>query len=183
LDIVLSALFWTVIALIVGYSVVRFLSDRIDFRLEGDGLRGSWWRRLLGWLRVLFHRWGSWSSGIQSRLAARAPLRAGTQALTGGLSFLSLRRLPPRALIRYFFLSAAQRAAQAGQPRRPAQTPREYQASLDEHFDDLEPDLAGLTDAFIRARYSPHRIERRDVDEVKPLWRRLKALLRRRRGP
>ncbi|HSJ53056.1 MAG TPA: DUF4129 domain-containing protein, partial [Anaerolineae bacterium] len=73
------------------------------------------------------------------------------------------------------------RAAQAGQPRRPAQTPYEYEASLGGQFPDLEPDLSGLTEAFVEARYSPEPVEPEDVDRVKPLWQRVKAALRRRR--
>jgi hypothetical protein len=181
LDIVLSSLFWTVISLIVGYSLIRFLVDRFELRLEADEPRTFWWTRLLGWLRVLFRRWRSRRRGVRDQRAARSALGDGARNIMGGLRFLSLRRLPPRALVRYFFLSTARRAAEAGQPRGPGQTPYEYQASLDEHFDGLEPDLAGLTSAFVRARYSPQPIESHDVDEVKPLWRRLKALLRRHR--
>ncbi len=90
--------------------------------------------------------------------------------------------MPPRELIRYFYLSTVKRAAQAGQARKSGQTPHEYQATLDERFPDLEPDLTGLTDAFVQARYSPHEVQKEDADAVKPLWQRIKALLRRRRA-
>ena len=93
-----------------------------------------------------------------------------------------MRRLEPRELVRYFYVSAARRAAQAGQPRRPAQTPYEYEASLGEHFPDLEPDLSGLTEAFVEARYGREPVEDEDVARVKPLWQRVTAALRRRRG-
>jgi hypothetical protein len=82
-------------------------------------------------------------------------------------------------LVRYFYLSAARRAAQAGGARSPGQTPYEYQAALDRRFPDLEPDLAGLTDAFVQARYSLDQIERAEAEAVKPLWQRIKAALRR----
>ena len=94
-----------------------------------------------------------------------------------------MRGLEPRELVRYFYVSTARRAAQAGQPRRPAQTPYEYEASLGEQFPDLEPDLAGLTDAFVEARYSRALVKPEDVNRVKPLWQRIKAALRRRRNP
>jgi hypothetical protein len=84
-------------------------------------------------------------------------------------------------MVRFFYLSAARRAARAGQPRRSGQTPYEYQDSLDERFPELEPDLEGLTGAFIQARYAPHPVEQEDVAAVKPLWERVKAALRRRR--
>jgi hypothetical protein len=84
-------------------------------------------------------------------------------------------------LIRYFYLSTTRRAAQAGQPRGESETPYEYQASLDQRYPDLEPDLEGLTDAFVQARYSAEPLAKEDATAVKPLWQRLKAVLRRRR--
>jgi hypothetical protein len=96
--------------------------------------------------------------------------------------FLSLRRLPPRELVRYFYLSAERRAAEAGRPRHRHQTPYEYEADLDESFPDLEDDLSGLTEAFVAARYDSRPLDKEDADAVKPLWQRIKAALRRRRS-
>jgi hypothetical protein len=93
----------------------------------------------------------------------------------------SLRGLSPREMVHYFYLSAERRAADAGQPRRPGQTPYEYRRSLDERFPELEPDLEGLTDAFVAARYSAEPVEQADAQEVKPLWQRIKVALRQRR--
>ena len=95
--------------------------------------------------------------------------------------FLSLRGLSPRELIRFFYVSVARRAGQAGTRRLPGQTPYEFRAELDRKFPDLEPDLEGLTDAFVAARYSPEPVEQEDAEAVKPLWQRVKAALRRRR--
>ncbi|HSJ55566.1 MAG TPA: DUF4129 domain-containing protein, partial [Anaerolineae bacterium] len=74
------------------------------------------------------------------------------------------------------------RAAQAGAPRRPGQTPYEYRQALDERFPDLEPDLEGLTEAFIVARYSRQTLEEEEAEAVRPLWQRIKAALRRKRA-
>jgi hypothetical protein len=89
--------------------------------------------------------------------------------------------LPPRELIRYFYLSTARRASQAGQSRAPGETPFEYRSTLDQQFPELEPDLEGLTDAFVEARYSQRPVRREDALAVKPLWQRIKAVLQRRR--
>jgi hypothetical protein len=83
--------------------------------------------------------------------------------------------------VRYFYLSAVRRAEQAGQARRPGQTPYEYQADLRERFSDLEPDLGDLTEGFVKARYSQHAVEREDAEAVKGPWQRIKAALRQRR--
>jgi hypothetical protein len=84
-------------------------------------------------------------------------------------------------MISYFYLSIARRAAQAGRARQPHQTPYEYQADLASHFPNLEPDLSGLTEAFVQARYDNRRLNSKDADAVKPLWQRIKSELRRRR--
>jgi hypothetical protein len=102
-------------------------------------------------------------------------------ALPGFFSLDWLRGLSPREWVRYFYLSAASRAARAGKPRKPAETPYEYREALRDQFPELEPDLSGLTEAFIEARYSQQPIEEDDLQAVKPLWQRIKAALRRRR--
>ena len=181
LEVVLSVLFWAVILVIVGYAFHRFVRDRFGLLAEEEGAEQTWWGRFLVWLRDLWRQWRTWRHEAQDRLARR---RAGRKkaSIAATLSrFLSLRRLPPRELVRYFYLSAAKRAAQAGQPRRPGQTPYEYQATLDGRFPDLEPDLTGLTDAFVQARYSHQPVHKEDAQAAKPLWQRIKAALRRRR--
>jgi hypothetical protein len=181
-DILLSVLFWAMILAIVGYALYRFLRDRLGLLAGEDAEQeGTLWGRFLAWLGALWARWLAWQHEVQVGLVRRRAERKEARSQPGALRrFFSLRRLPPRELVRYFYLSAARRAAQAGQPRLPGQTPYEYQASLDGRFPDLEPDLAGLTDAFVQARYSRRPVHREDAEAVKPLWQRIKAALRRR---
>jgi hypothetical protein len=177
LQIVLSALFWIILFAIAGYALIRFLRERLGV---GQG-SGRWWERLLAWLRGLWQQWHTWQQEAQTRLGQRRA--RGKRALPGlprPGRFMMLRRLSPRDLVRYFYLSALRRAAQAGQPRRPAQTPYEYRADLDGAFPELEPDLSGLTEAFIVARYSPQPVQPQEAQAVKPLWRRIKEALQRR---
>ena len=177
-----SAFFWTAMLIIVVYAMWRFFKDRFGTLSEGEGAERIWWHRLLLWLRDLWHKWLTWRHEIQVRLAqSRTKSQDKAPVTSRLLRFLSLRKLPARELVRYFYLSAAKRAAQAGQPRQPSQTPHEYQASLDHRFPDLEPDLAGLTDAFVEARYSHRPVQQEDAEAIKPLWQRIKAALRRRR--
>lgn len=186
LEAVGSALFWIILAAIVGYAGYRFFKDRLEKVDEEGADAGSWLARLLVWLRGTWRRWRQWQEEVRQERAQRRSDRVREREGPSRLSrFLSLRRLPPRELIRYFYLSTARRAEEAGQPRRRGQTPHEYQASLREQFPDLEPDLDGLTGAFVEARYSDHSIQKEDAEAVKPLWQRIKAALRRRRvgGP
>ena len=178
----LSALFWLLVLAIVGYALLRFFRDRAGLWGEEE-LAGTWWGHLLNWLRRLWRRWRAWGQETQMRLVRRRPPQERSRGGLGStFRFFFPGRLPPREMVRYFYLSVARRAAQAGQSRRASQTPFEYQATLDEHFPELEPDLAGLTETFVKARYSREPLERREAEAVKPLWRRIKAALRRRRA-
>jgi hypothetical protein len=182
LEVLASALFWATIVAILAYTVYRFARDRLDLLELGEGAELTWWGRLLTWLRALWRGWQGWGQGVARRLQVR---RARRRARGGGLAVrlrgFSLRGLSPRQMVRYFYLSAERRAADAGQPRRPGQTPYEYRQSLDERFPELEPDLEGLTDAFVAARYSARPVEKEDAQKVKPLWQRVKVALRQRR--
>ena len=181
LQTLLSALFWIVILAIVGYALFRFVRDRFSWSKEGA--KEGWRGRIAAWLRDLWQRWRTWRREVQTSLARRRAERRSVRLPAARRArFFSLRGLPPRELVRYFYLSTARRAAQAGQPRQSGQTPYEYQATLDGRFDDLEPDLSGLTEAFIEARYSPHPVQQEEIETVKPLWQRIKAALRRRRA-
>jgi hypothetical protein len=179
IQVLMSALFWILILGIVGYALLRFLQDRWGLLGKGQETAGSWWARFRAWLRALWHRWWAWGQEVGGKLIAlRADRQARLPLADRVARFFSLRGLAPRELVRYFYLSAERRAARAGQPRQPGQTPYEYRAALDGHFPDLEPDLSGLTDAFVLARYSPKPVEPEDAEAVKPLWQRIKAALR-----
>ncbi len=182
LEVLGSAIFWVVVLAILGYALVRFLRDRVGDPEEGESAEGTLWGRFRIWLSGLWQRLWAWRQGLRDELALRRAARGASTPLAGRLSRLfSPGRLPPREMVRFFYLSAARRAEQAGQPRRSGQTPYEYQDSLDEKFPELEPDLEGLTGAFIQARYAPRPVEQEDVSAVKPLWQRIKAALRRHR--
>jgi hypothetical protein len=183
LEALISAVFWVVILAILGYALFRFLRDRWGILSTEEAAEGTWWGRFLVWLRLMWQRFHAWRIGIQADLVRRRIQRREGESSVARLTRLfSLRRLSPAQLVRYFYVSIAKRAAQAGQPRRPGQTPYEFQLALDDRFPDLEPDLADLTDAFVKARYSRRAIEQEDADAVKPLWQRIKAALRRRRA-
>jgi hypothetical protein len=180
-QVLASAAFWIIVLIIIGYALFRFWRDRIAQPEYGESA-GGWWVRFRVWLHTLWQRWWGWGQQVQEQLALRRSRRESRRPLAPRLSRLFFPgRLPPRELIRFFYLSAARRAEQAGQPRSSGQTPYEYRDSLDERFPELEPDLDGLTDAFVRARYSSRPVEEEQATAVKPLWERIKAALRRRR--
>ena len=182
LDVLGSAVFWVVVVSILGYALFRFWRDRVGGPEDGEPAPQTLWARFRAWLKSLWQGLWAWRQGIRDELALRWAARRAESPLADRISRLfSPGRLPPREMVRFFYLSAARRAGQAGQPRHPGQTPKEYQDSLDERFPELEPDLEGLTGAFIRARYAPHPVEQEHVAAAKPLWQRVKAALRRHR--
>jgi hypothetical protein len=181
LETVLSALFWAVVLAIVCYAIYRFWQDRRALLAGGEGAEGPWWGRLLAWLKDLLRRWLGWTAVAQDRLRQRRARRQVEERLPTRLArFFFPGRLPPRELVRYFYLSSERRAAAAGKPRNQGQTPYEYRSTLDESFPDLEPDLEGLTEAFITARYGQRPVLKSEAEAVKPLWQRIRAALRRR---
>jgi hypothetical protein len=183
LEILASISFWGLIAVIVGYVLLRVWRDRFSDTEGGKAIR-LWWARIREWWRAIWQRWRHRRLNIPAWLAKRrAELLVRAPTSPRPFRFFFPGRLPPREMIRYFYLSTTRRAAQAGQPRRESETPYEYQASLDERYPELEPDLEGLTDAFVQARYSAEPLDSEDASAVKTLWQRIKAALRRKRMP
>jgi hypothetical protein len=183
LEILASISFWALILIIVGYTLLRVWRDRFSDSEGGKALQ-IWWEQIREWWQALWKRLRLQGLDIPAWLARRrAALVARDPLARKPFRFLFPGRLPPRELIRYFYLSTTRRAAQAGQPREKSQTPYEYQASLDQQYPELEADLEGLTDAFVQARYSAEPLDKEDATAVKPLWQRIKAFLRRQRIP
>ncbi len=179
LEILASIVFWLVVLAIVSYAVIRFVRDRVGLPAEEGEEERPWWGRFLAWLRAL---WRAWRQEVQVRLTGRRILRESRRPIMTHLAhFFFPGRLPPREQLRYFYLSVERRAAQAGQPRRSGETPYEYHGVLEERFPEVEPDLDGLTESFVLARYSNRPVHREDAQVVRPLWQRIKAALRRRR--
>jgi hypothetical protein len=182
LEILASGIFWIVVLAIVVFALRRFLKDRWSILSGRDDLQVTWWGRILAWLRDLWRRWRGWGQDLQQRLSGGRVKREEAASPVARISrFFFPGRLPPRALICYFYLSTTRRASQAGRSREPGETPYEYQSTLDRQFPELEPDLEGLTDAFVKARYSQRPVEAGDAAAIKPLWQRIKAALQRRR--
>jgi len=63
-------------------------------------------------------------------------------------------------------------------PRQPAQTPFEYEETLDTGIPDAAEPLSELTQAFIVARYSKHETTKTDVKQARNLWRTLRTAIR-----
>jgi hypothetical protein len=88
-----------------------------------------------------------------------------------------------RDQILYYYLSLLRRAGELGFPRRPAQTPREYEPTLATHLPEAQAETDQLTQAFVEARYSRQAIGGDQARRARAYWERVRAALQaRRRG-
>lgn len=174
-----AIVFWCCVAILAGYAL--WLVAR---RQGWPGRAAHWLRtgapaRLWSALRALWRGTRRYAHQVGAALAERAR-RPDPAAPPRRL--LRLRGLSPGELVRYFYLSTLRRAAGRGIGRRPAQTPREYQAQLRGQLPAAADDIAALTDAYEAAAYAPRPAAPEDARRARPPWERLRRLLRR-RGP
>jgi hypothetical protein len=172
-----TILFWGLVVAAVIYVVTTYLRDHPELTTWVAAWQPlAFLRRLWAAIRRL---WRRWERAIQGRLAmphrhapseAPSPLRP--------FRFLRLSSLSPRERILYYYWSILKRAERWGLSRRPAQTPREYRASLEPHLPEVEAEVGELTEAFIEARYSRHPVDAAGAQSVKEDWQKIKGSLR-----
>ncbi|MCS7221814.1 MAG: DUF4129 domain-containing protein [Anaerolineae bacterium] len=172
-------LVWLIMAAIIAYSLTAYLSGR-GLRLDRGRLRRLWaW--LLSWLGLWRGRLTTATRRMRALIPSRHAAESGQEA--SPWHFFSLKRLSPREQIQYFYLSTVRRATARGVPRRPSETPREYEGDLEANWPELEQELVSLTDSFIYARYSRRELGVEDARHAQQVWKRIKASLRGRAAP
>lgn len=166
---------WLVVGLLALLALRLVLGrDGLDLtRRKLQGLLARLWAQLKLWGRGV----RSLASGLQASLPGRRPA-APTASGRAPWRFVRLAGLPPRAQVRYFYLSTLRRAADQGIARRPAQTPREFVEDLERTWPESELDVQSLTEAFISARYDAAEISSDEARQVKSVWERIKRALR-----
>jgi hypothetical protein len=180
LDVLKSLAFWLVFIAVIGFSLYQFFRQHEgawEFvrRIPGFKWLANFWHWLAGGFRGLNqHLTAAVDAGLQRLRERRAQ-----QTSLGG-RFLNLRRLTPRQRVFYFFFAMTRRGGDHGFPRRGAQTPYEYAATLEDALPDVDEDVASLTDAFVEARYSPRDVEENQAGVVRRYWERIRSALRRR---
>jgi hypothetical protein len=173
-EIIKSILFWTTFLGVIFFSVYYYFLRRTQlFQDLSKAPNLNWLRQFWKWLtNSLKGIREQVQLSIQQVIKRVRPLRPIVP-----WSFINVRRLSPRDQVRFYYLALLRRA---DVPRRPSQTPLEYQAELK----DLPPDdLHGLTESFIEARYTPHTITPQNVSLAKRFWENLRKALRRVREP
>lgn len=172
-EVLKSILFWAILTGVVGFSIVYYVRQRADLlaalaKLPAFAWLARAWARLSGNLRDLNAR----ARGALAALVRRARPARGLPPW----SFVSLRRLSPREQVRFYYLALVRRA---DVPRRPSQTPVEYQGQLS-HLP--AADVSGLTDMFQEARYSAHPISVAQAGLARKYWENIREALHRARG-
>lgn len=172
-----SLLFWVMMIAIVVYMLRSYVRHGGGLGAFLSGLAPI---RLLGLLRaVIMRRLRGYADVVGARLARR-PTERSTGVRSG-------RRLPwsrnpgtlsPREQVLYYYLDAVRRAGEEGYPRRPNQTPQEYGHTLEPQLPDARAEVKGLTEAFIEARYSPHKVPPEQAGQARSYWQRLGDALR-----
>jgi hypothetical protein len=173
-NLLTALIFWICMLLLAIYAI-GLIIQRNPGLLQALTTRGplSWLLRQLSWLWRDTRVWASQASArartLLSRPIAIRPAR---------IPALRLGRLAPRELVRYFYRSTLRRAAEGGLPRRAAQTPYEYSATLAQHLPDAQQDIAELTNAFVVAEYSPRPIDDAAAQRARHPWERVRRRLR-----
>jgi hypothetical protein len=141
---------------------------------------GGWgiWR---GFVRLWQALW-AWLVGWKDRAVIRFSRPAAEQAIKLPAAvpgwWQRWRARTARERVRRLYLALLSRAAQAGHPRRPDQTPLEYVTTLKPHVAGEENALDMLTSAFVEARYGRRDFQPQEVGLLRRIWQRLQTVLR-----
>lgn len=173
--LVRSLAFWTILLGIIGYSIFHFADYRWSIlqKLSVSGL----FRWLLGLWQGIRSGTQRATEGIRRAIADRLPSRHGGGRIRRPWRYISLRGLPLRQRIRYFYLSTLRRSERQNLGRPPSATPQEYRNILSKEMPEIAEQFDELTQAFIEARYSEHPITKQEASNVKKAWRQVKRLL------
>jgi hypothetical protein len=169
-----ALVFWICMLLLAIYAI-GLIIQRNPGLLRALTTRGplAWLLQQLSWL---WRDTRMWAGQVNQR--ARTLLRRPITIRPMRMPALRLSRLAPRELVRYFYRSTLRRAADGGLPRRAAQTPYEYSATLAQRLPEAQQDIAELTDAFVIAEYSPRPVGDADAQRARRPWERVRRRLR-----
>ena len=180
LELLKSLLFWAVFIGVIVAALVIYLRQNQEL-LQGlirlPRLR-QWFGRW-DWLRARLLRAAQRVAAWPASLRRSAPVMPASAS--AAWNFISLRRLSARERVQFYYLAFVRRGREHGWPRRPGQTPLEYEQMLSATLPESQPDVAALTASFNEARYSQHQISVGQVSLVQRAWEKIKHALRRAR--
>ncbi len=152
---------WGLIALLVVLAVwivARALQRRRRWGADATAVRESIWSR----------------EAFQQDLAGL--LRRGLDRLRG-LGDLAGRLRPQpysAASIRKIYASLTRLGGAMGNPRQVGETPYEYIPGLNQVLPDSDPDIAAITEAYVRVHYGEYQATREEYERVRESWERVR---------
>lgn len=177
--LVQSLLFWSAVLI----TAVYLIRSYVQRHPRGQRIAG----KLSAVLGVLGRIWAVIRRGLRRyarKVAEHVPLGPillphrppGPRTL---LRFVRPDGLSAREQVLYYYLSIVRQADRRGFPRRPSQTPHEFNAALAPSLHDVGGDMTLLTDTFVEARYSHHDVEEGKAGRARTSWQRVRDALRR----
>ena len=181
---IFGGIFWIVVIVAVAAAVVFFLRGR-GVTLTGSSFAtffSNGWLRLRTWFLSLWRGLGKQVQQLEQSIRERLQMTEKPAVGVFVLNRPSFRSLSPREKIRYYYLSVVRRAEDKGIERGKSETPSEFAADLKEEWPEADVEVEAITDAFVKARYSPQPMTGEDLGPVKETWNRIKSTIRRRRS-
>lgn len=179
LEFLRSLLFWGIFLAVIFFALRYYFSQNAELwkvirnfpliRWVTGAIKGIW-----NWIRGANRQVAALiQTGIQRLRLQRIPAPA--QVVR---RIFNLARMNPREKIIYFYLSLIELGGERGIERKPAMTPYQYERQVTRSIPEIDPDLHGLTDTFLEARYSQHNIDQGESDQAGSLWERIKAAIK-----
>ena len=178
-----SIFLWGALVAIVIFSIIYFIRQHqgLAIRLRRSRLAQLLkftWQWLTGnvkemrgsLVRVITNGWHNFLSRLEA------------QRLTPRSGWISIRSLDPRRQVYFFYLTMIRRTNERGLARKSSQTPSEYAAMLETMMPDANEDIQKITNEFMQARYSDHRITNEDSNLAKIAWGKIRKALQLQRG-
>lgn len=177
LELLRSLVFWLMVAAMVTYVVFAYLRERPELvRAVRNARLLRALRRIIDFLRG---QTGRWAEALRDLRALERLRELFTRLPAPAPRFFRLGGATPREQVLYFYLSTLRRAGQLGFPRRPPQTPDEYDPVLEDKLVEAQADVRALTEAFDQARYSATPVKQDKAREAKARWEKVRAALQR----
>jgi hypothetical protein len=167
---------------VAGYAIAQFVSHNKDLmnffsRIPGWRWFAAHWDYLSSWFRRSSK---NISQAVGARLRGAKDGKFGPE--TRGLwNYIRLNRLTPQEKVRFYYLAMIRRGREYQIIRKPSQTPVEYAKTLGKEHSSISKDIDLLTDSFMEAQYSLHKIEEEHVISVTEIWNRIRQYFRQNR--
>ncbi len=177
-DLVKSLIFWAIFVSLVGFSISTFVGLHSDFFRNLSKVQIiSWlvnaWRSLKILLRGLNTQISTMiDSGLGQLRSRQREIKT-----KRGRNLLHYRRLDNRQQVFLTFFTMIQRSGQKGIKRRESQTPYEFARKLKTVIPETEKEIAGVTEAFVTARYSKMDLDNDRVTLTRRYWEKIRNSL------